>query len=79
MQLELYFAKQKTISCFFMQMNVSLHHVEFSGVSLKLINITIVTELLAFVVLQLFTWEKVNREKTQQKQSFTNVLQIGVL
>ena len=79
MQLELYFAKQKTGSCFFMQKNDSPHHVEFSGVSFKLINITIVTELLAFVVLRLFTWEKVNREKTQQKQSFTNVLQIGVL
>ena len=44
MQLKLYFAEQMTGSCWFMQINVSPQHVEFSSAFLKLINIYIVTE-----------------------------------
>ena len=51
MQLELYFAEQKTGSCCFMQINVSPHHVDFSSFFLKLINIYKVTESLAIIVL----------------------------
>ena len=54
MQLELYFAKQNTGSSCSMQKNVSLHHAEFSGVFLELINIYIVIESLVFIGLQLF-------------------------
>ena len=38
-----------------MKINNSPHHVEFSGVFLKLITIYIVTESLVFITLQLFT------------------------
>ena len=38
MQLELYIAKQKTKNYFFVQINDSPHHVEFSCVILKLSN-----------------------------------------
>ena len=62
-----------------MQTNVSPHHMEFSGVFLKLINIYIVTELLVFTAMQLSTQKKVRLEKKQQKQLFANVLEIGVL
>ena len=31
MQLELYFAEQKTGSCCFIQINISAHHAGFSG------------------------------------------------
>ena len=77
MQLELYFAKQNTGSRCFMQKNVSLHHGEFSGVFLELINIYIVIESLVFIGLQLLIIKKVKLGKKKQKQSFANVLQIG--
>ena len=41
MQLELYLAERKTGSCCIIQVTVSPHHAEFSGVFLKLINIYI--------------------------------------
>ena len=69
MQLELYFAEQKTRSCCFMKINVFAHHAEFSSVFLKLINICIVAEALVFIVfsvLQLFTQEKVKLEKNHR-------------
>ena len=50
MQLE-----QKTKTCSIMQINVPLHHMEFSGVFVKLVNIYIVTESLVFTTLQLVT------------------------
>ena len=64
MQLELYFAEQKTRSCYFMQINVLLHHVEFSIVFLKMINIyLIVTVSLVFIVWQLFKQYKKGKFK----------------
>ena len=62
-----------------MQIKASPDHVEINGVFLKLIYISIVTESLIFIVLQLFTQEKVKLDKKQQKQTFANILQIGVL
>lgn len=55
MQLALYLAEQKTGRCCFMQIKASPDHVEINGVFLKLIYISIVTESLIFIVLQLFT------------------------
>ena len=70
MQLQLYFAEQKAQRCCLKQINISSHHVEFSGVFLKLINIYIVTEWLVFIILQHFTQEKVKLQKKQQKKPF---------
>ena len=53
-QLELYFAEQKTRSCYLIEISVPLHHVEFSIVFLKLINIYLVTVSLVFIVWRLF-------------------------
>ena len=62
MQLELYFAKQKTKSCFFIQINDSPHHVKFTSVILKLINFYIWISglycLTTFHTGKSKTWEK---------------------
>ena len=50
-----YFAEQKTRSCRFRQKCASSYHVEFSGDFLKRFDIYIVTESLAFTILQLFS------------------------
>ena len=70
MQLELYFAKQNTGSRCFMQKNVSLHHGEFSGVFLELINIYIVIESLVFIGLQLLIIKKVKLGKKKAETIF---------
>ena len=81
MQLELYLAEKKTSSFCFMLINVSPHHEKFSGVFLNIymIHIYIVAESLFFIVLQLFTYEKVKFERKQKEQPFANNLQTGVL
>ena len=53
MQLEQYFAEQKTGSCCVMHINLSPHHMEFSDVFINMINIYIVTELLVSIVFRL--------------------------
>ena len=68
MQLALYFAEQKTGRCCFMQIKASPDNVEINVVFLKLIYISIVTESLIFIVLQLFTQEKVKLDKKQQNK-----------
>ena len=73
MQLKLYFAEQKTETCCSMQINVPPHHMEFRGVFLKLVIMSMVTELLVLTALQLVTQEKVKLEEKQQKQSFTTL------
>ena len=78
MKLELYFAEQKTGSCCFMQINVSPHHLEFSGFFLKLINIYKVMESPVFTVLQPFTQEKVTLEKKQQKEPFVSEVKVNI-
>ena len=55
MQLEQYFAEQKTGSCCVMHINLSLHHMEFSDVFINMITIYIVTESLIFIFLRFFT------------------------
>ena len=43
MQLEQYFAEQKTGNCYVMQINFSPHHMEFSDAFINMFNIYIVT------------------------------------
>ena len=55
MQLEQYFAEQKTGSCCVMHINLSPHHMEFSDVLNNMINIYIVAASLVFIAFRLFT------------------------
>ena len=66
MQLELYFVEKKIGSCCLMQIIVSPHHVEFSGVFLKLITIYMVYWIAGLQgLVTLHVRKKVKLEKKQ--------------
>ena len=60
------FLNKMTRNCCFMEIKVSPHEVEFSGVFLKLINIYIFTESVVFIILYSSHRQKRNLRKTAE-------------